>query len=1148
MGSSRLTDRTRTLDTGFIVCPEVSGFQISVGAEGFKLEFVSRPPGRFTSIDAVVHALATQSGFSRRLSRVLPVLLEQEIAQFAGGSICVGAQYVYSLYDSQYGIADYLPPYAPLKLFVGSTGSLGFENFAYQPEFRIGIRRAYPIRSGPFAKLGSIVYLLSHEIFEVLSEIDAFKTASVEQRRNLPWALRSLSRIKAKSSDCVYFDKHLQSQNVLEVERVNIGREEVGPNLFTLFPYFDDVSVDVIKSAHFKIMARQPVYELSQADGSRLRVVPTEEVLKAIDVISKTYRCSSRRVESFFEKALEEFSEVDALDAVNFATIRELEVEEPADTGADTTTDSKTDTTAEDTETPDVHVVATEASDLQASQYVSDGDVAPILVSETSPPSEWPQPIEPLSSNTTSEPLSASYELSLEPSGTKIYEPGSYIEDDALPSVADEAQNFKIVERLAGEWRSSSEGLVFELPASLLKEIDGEPFALKSYQKQGIAWLQLCLKKSIEESENPRRGALLADDMGLGKTLQVLVFLAWCIESALPDCLAKDIEVFEPILIVSPLILLPVWEKELKKFFNASGAIFQRYIALHADSLNQLRLDDAGGRKSKALNIDELRQYRLVITNYDTVKNYFSSFSKVPWSVVVADEAQEIKEAETTISECMRNLTRRFSIAVTGTPVENKLLDIWSILEFVQPKLLGDYKTFKKSIDSKNARVIENTNALKKALQYSSSSTYVLRRLKDLSLDGLPKKRVIARITPLTEEQQLAHSEVMQEFRAKTSERSHFACIQRLLKIYQHIALDSADYLDKEATEYLQRSYKLADCINLLREIKRRREKVLLFTRTIDMQIILKQVIEQEFGPVEIINGSAATGNTSNTTRQRIISEFEAADGFKALILSPEVAGVGLTITAANNVIHYGRWWNPAKESQATDRVYRLGQTRDVNVYHLLSTAETFPTFDEKLHLMLASKMNLARDFLVPADNWTVKESDLLQDLAMDTSLDSGATKTARNVGIDSLSNSEFEAFIAYYWRKEGYSSYLLPSNSAEVARLLTFGHGKALVVKFGFDDNETPQEQTSDLPAAVSDCKSRFARGKLGSYQWKGVLCTKQRLSKAQRQKFSADYIVHDRNDFDQFLKTNSCAMSDVLREDCNRIRSIGELDTLLQ
>ena len=127
---------------------------------------------------------------------------------------------------------------------------------------------------------------------------------------------------------------------------------------------------------------------------------------------------------------------------------------------------------------------------------------------------------------------------------------------------------------------------VYEIPASLLKTINGQPFTLKHYQKQGIAWLQYCLKKSIE-SENAgdhRQGALLADDMGLGKTLQVLVFLSWCIESALPKCLGKAVESFEPILISAPLILLPVWEKELKHFFNASGSVFRPLLILHGEA------------------------------------------------------------------------------------------------------------------------------------------------------------------------------------------------------------------------------------------------------------------------------------------------------------------------------------------------------------------------------------------------------------------------------------------------------------------------------------------------------------------------------------------------------------------------------------
>jgi hypothetical protein len=262
----------------------------------------------------------------------------------------------------------------------------------------------------------------------------------------------------------------------------------------------------------------------------------------------------------------------------------------------------------------------------------------------------------------------------------------------------------------------------------------------------------------------------------------------------------------------------------------------------------------------------------------------------------------------------------------------------------------------------------EVLSKLKTRLRFNRPDAYLLRRDKKTSLPGLPPKQEHLIKCELSLQQRQLHLDLI----ARVSAGDHpLKVLPQLQKLYQHPAL-LPRYEGLSVSEALQQSPKLQAVIDQLRKIKSAGEKALIFTRTLDMQQMLVHVLNEMFGlDAEIINGATSKGGeTQNTkrTRQGIINRFRESRGFNVLILSPEVAGIGLTIIEANHVIHYGRWWNPAKEVQATDRVYRIGQEREVHIYHPIAKDPQgeFETFDEKLEALIRRRVQLAADFLSP--------------------------------------------------------------------------------------------------------------------------------------------------------------------------------------
>ena len=342
------------------------------------------------------------------------------------------------------------------------------------------------------------------------------------------------------------------------------------------------------------------------------------------------------------------------------------------------------------------------------------------------------------------------------------------------------------------------------------------------------------------------------------------------------------------------------------------------------------------------------------------------------WRTVILDEAQYIKNPDACRSRAARGLKREFGICSTGTPVENRLLDLWTLFDFLSPvDPLGTRAQFRSRFEPDGHPA---PAMVAQALEYPSARSRVLRRTKDQALT-LEPKTYEQHLTAMTSEQMALEHTIVRG--GPGSSQNTLEVLGRLRMLYQHPWLLRENLLGVEDVAkapaldtILEASPKLRLCMDLLEKIRGYGEKALIFSPWMRMQELLAHVLRERFGiRAGIINGEA------NQRREslRIISTFGAVPGFNVLILSPLAAGAGLNIVAANHVIHYGRWWNPAKEDQATDRTYRIGQTRPVTVHYpiLHHAGDRNAGFDVALHQLVERKRALARDFLSPEGDVT---------------------------------------------------------------------------------------------------------------------------------------------------------------------------------
>jgi hypothetical protein len=484
---------------------------------------------------------------------------------------------------------------------------------------------------------------------------------------------------------------------------------------------------------------------------------------------------------------------------------------------------------------------------------------------------------------------------------------------------------------------------------------------LKQHQLQGVAWLQ----NLWDYAPDYCRGALLADDMGLGKTLQILTFMSRCIEEN-PS--------IEPMLVVAPVSLLENWQEEIEKFFQpGSLPIMMLYGAnVREKKLQKSEIDPQLVSEGlvKFLVPNWVGNSKIVLTTYETLRDLEFSLAAQPWSIMVCDEAQKIKNPNALVTRSAKKQNVRFKIACTGTPVENSLADLWCLFDFMQPGLLGALNDFgsryRRPIEAKTEEEKSRVNELRALIEPQT-----LRRTKAQVAKDLPSKIEdnSCRSLPISSFQRQLYVKAIQSYRANQSKGSsgsnHLGLIQYLRQ------LCSSPYppgqkvdLYESVADHEVKSPKLKWLLESLKEIQQRKEKVIVFVEFLDLQRQLQAYIAQRFSVLpDIINGTTSAAASAVNSRQKRIRAFQEKPGFGVIILSPLAVGFGVNIQAANHVIHYTRTWNPAKEDQATDRAYRIGQTKDVFVYYPVITAE-FVTFDMKLDKLLGWKRTLSDDML----------------------------------------------------------------------------------------------------------------------------------------------------------------------------------------
>ena len=452
---------------------------------------------------------------------------------------------------------------------------------------------------------------------------------------------------------------------------------------------------------------------------------------------------------------------------------------------------------------------------------------------------------------------------------------------------------------------------------------------LRPYQRDGLAWLRLLTTLGL--------GACLADDMGLGKTIQVLALLLCGRdgESTRPR---------KPSLLVVPASLLGNWRSEARRFSPSLKLTF-----LHPAETDRQTLE----RITKSPE-PRLRDTDLAVTTYSMLTRQ-DWLTQLDWELVILDEAQAIKNPSTRQSKAAKKLPAGARIALTGTPVENRLGDLWSLFDFLNPGLLGSANVFKSFIKSLEAREENRFAPLRQLV-----GPYILRRLKtDRSvIADLPEKIETTRYCNLTKKQIGLYEQVVRQMQSALKDADRMArrglvlqTLMRLKQVCNHPSQLSGDG-DYGAAD----SGKFIRLGEICEELAQRQEKVLVFTQFREIIDALADHLAAVFGRA----GLALHGGINVRKRKALVDQFQNDNGPPFFILSVKAGGTGLNLTAASHVIHFDRWWNPAVENQATDRAFRIGQKRNVLAHKFVTSG----TIEERIDEMIAEKRQMAEEIL----------------------------------------------------------------------------------------------------------------------------------------------------------------------------------------
>ena len=462
---------------------------------------------------------------------------------------------------------------------------------------------------------------------------------------------------------------------------------------------------------------------------------------------------------------------------------------------------------------------------------------------------------------------------------------------------------------------------------TLPKDLNG---TLRAYQQIGYRWLYTNISKGF--------GCCIADDMGLGKTIQVISLILK---------LKEENKLKKPALVVCPTTLMGNWKRELNTF---------------SPSLKVLTYH--GFNREFSTDCD------VILTTYAILRIDLEKFQKTNWDILIIDEAQNIKNPSTSQTQAIKAIKADMKVAMTGTPVENRLSELWSIFDFINKGYLGSLVDFGKNYSIPIERFKELTRAqkLKKAI-----SPFMLRRLKTdkTIISDLPEKIVLDDYCYLTKPQVALYERILKEsmenIAKSDSKMNRRGAIFKLITNLKQVCNHPYHYL-KYGDMSANASGKTQKLMDILRNIVDNNEKVLVFTQYKEMGTILENIIAQEFNQ----NPLFFHGSLNVKQREEIIKKFQEDLEDKIMILSLKAGGLGLNLTSASNVIHYDLWWNPAVEDQATDRTYRIGQDKNVMIHRFI----TLSTFEEKIDKIIKDKRELANAAVFEGEKTITELSD----------------------------------------------------------------------------------------------------------------------------------------------------------------------------
>lgn len=554
---------------------------------------------------------------------------------------------------------------------------------------------------------------------------------------------------------------------------------------------------------------------------------------------------------------------------------------------------------------------------------------------------------------------------SLRPNGLMAGREGPPLQDLILPS--DQSGDLDTVEGLTGPelpleavvadgWLGAAlERLRGIEPIEEIREPEGFVGRLRPYQRRGVGWLSFLRRLGL--------GACLADDMGLGKTIQAIALLLHSrllADQRRESRNGKDEGRNHPALLICPTSVVANWRHEIERF--APGL--------------RLLLHHGSGRLSGDEFRSALPQHDMVITSFGIARRDIDMLEAQEWSDLILDEAQNIKNPSAKQTQAIRRLTGNsrtqiergstppFRVALTGTPVENRLLELWSIMEFLNPGYLGKREHFRQQFVLPVERYNDEFAAadLRRMVQ-----PFLLRRLKTdpTIISDLPEKNEMVVYCSLTKEQEALYTQVIEETMARVelSEgvQRRGLVLGLLLKLKQ-VTNHPAHFLGEKGP-LEERSGKLSRLTEMLEEALAVGDRALVFTQFVEMGHLLRHHVMETLGREALF----LHGGTPASRREQLVRSFqEDSNGAPIFVLSLRAGGVGVNLTRANHVFHFDRWWNPAVENQATDRAFRIGQKRSVQVYKFVVSG----TLEEQIHKMIESKQDLAESIVNSGEDW----------------------------------------------------------------------------------------------------------------------------------------------------------------------------------